>query len=87
MKIVLGKKYKDVISDFKGIAVGHCEYLSGCHQTLLVPKGKTKEGKQKESEWFDDQRLVLCGAASIIKLDNSTTPGADKAGPKNNGVF
>lgn len=78
--ISLGRKYKDKITGFKGVATGHVEYISGCNQTLLVPKA-SKEGSLREAEWFDDQRLEATGS-EVIRLDNAATPGCDKAAPK-----
>ena len=72
---ILGATYKDKITGFKGIATGHCRYLTGCHQTLLAPKKA-----DQESKWFDDQRLEPVGD-KVIKLDNSKTPGFDKPAP------
>ena len=78
--IHLGKKYKDVITGFEGIAIGHVEYLTGCNQTLLAPE--TDDVKKKpESEWLDDQRLDSVGN-KIVVLDNGDEPGCDAIAPK-----
>ncbi len=37
MNIILGNTYADKITGFKGVATGHCEYITGCAQTLLQP--------------------------------------------------
>ena len=78
----LGLKGRDKITGFEGIITGHCEYVSGCDQLLIVPCKLTKEGKRPESEWFDDQRVEIIGAKRII-FDNSKTPGSDLEAPKN----
>jgi len=80
MNIQLGASYKDVITNFSGVAVGHCVYISGCSQVLLVPKVDAK-GKRMEGEWFDEQRLEQI-EAEIIVLQNELSPGADKEAPK-----
>lgn len=80
MNIVLVNTYTDRITGFTGIAVGHCEYLTGCNQTLLSPRG-SDPSKRPESEWFDDQRLEMTDAAPF-SLDNGSTPGCDKAAPR-----
>ncbi|MFC3724469.1 hypothetical protein [Neoaquamicrobium sediminum] len=79
-KIELGLTYKDSITGFEGVATGHCEYISGCNQTLLVPKVDEK-GAHRDSYWFDDQRMVLIPDATKIVLDNGATPGSDKPAP------
>lgn len=78
---VLGNTFTDRITGFKGVAVGHVEYLTGCNQTLLVPPVDA-EGKLRGGEWFDDQRLQLSDAAPV-HLDNGATPGHDALPPRN----
>ena len=80
MKVQLGRTYKDKITGFSGVATGHVNYISGCNQVLLAPPVDT-EGKLRDSQWFDEQRLEDVGAATVV-LDNSATPGPDKAAPK-----
>lgn len=78
--IHLGATYKDKITGFKGVATGHCEYLSGCNQTLLAPPCDEK-GALIDSQWFDDQRLQIC-SDPVVVLENEATPGFDKPAPK-----
>lgn len=80
MTIRLGNTYRDTITGFTGVAIGHCEYLTGCNQTLLVPAGDDPS-KRPDSEWFDDQRLEAQDAPAIT-LDNGKTPGCDRPAPK-----
>ena len=77
----LGHTYRDQITGFEGVAVGHCEYLTGCNQTLLAPQ-RVEAGKPAESQWFDDQRLTQHPTTPRFLLDNGTTPGCDKPAPK-----
>jgi hypothetical protein len=79
MRDFLGKECKDIITGFKGIAVGHVEYLTGCDQILLVPKAG-KDNAHRESIWIDQQRIKILND-SVIKLNNAETPGADLAAP------
>jgi len=81
MKTTLGHTYADVITGFTGVCTGRAEYLTGCNQALLQPKGEDPS-KRPGSEWFDEQRLVVIGEAAPITLDNGKTPGCDKAAPK-----
>lgn len=76
--IELGRIYEDKITGFKGTATGHCEYMTGCSQTLLA--AKAADGMAGESAWFDDQRLEVCGNVKIT-LDNGNTPGCDLPAP------
>ena len=78
---MLGFTFRDTITGFTGVAIGHCEYLTGCHQTLLQPTG-TDPTKRPDSEWFDDQRLELVTDVPALVLDNGTTPGSDREAPK-----
>ena len=55
--IVLGKKYKDSISGYVGIATARTVYLYGCIRILLESK-KLKEDGTPQEVWFDEQRLV-----------------------------
>lgn len=78
--IELGEEYFDRITGFKGLAIGHCRYLTGCHQTLLAPPVKDS-GDFTESHWFDDQRLEKTGKRCIV-INNGSTPGCDKQAPR-----
>lgn len=80
MNKILGYTYQDVITRFEGVAIGHVEYLTGCNQTLIVPRGSDST-KREEAEWFDDQRLIRLNLDRII-LDNGSTPGFDAPAPK-----
>lgn len=79
MEIELGAIYSDVVTGFKGVAVGYVRYLSGCNQVLLQPPAK--DGEFKDSHWFDEQRCKRVGNQVII-LDNGKNPGPDKQAPK-----
>jgi hypothetical protein len=74
MKTKLGATYKDAITGFSGVCIGTVQYISGCNQSLLAPKG------DKDARWIDDQRLVQCGS-KVIALDNCKTPGGDLPAP------
>ena len=55
-EVQLGRRYRDRISGFMGIAIGNGTYLYGCAQILLKPEG-CKDGKPLEGQWFDIQRM------------------------------
>lgn len=79
--IELGRKYKDKITGFEGVAIGHVKYLTGCNQTLLSPETDDVR-KKPEAEWLDDQRLEMLAYYPQLALDNGGQPGCDRAAPK-----
>ena len=56
--VKLGQMVQDRMTGFKGIVMARTEYLNGCVQVLVQPKGCDKEGKPKESQWMDEQRFT-----------------------------
>jgi hypothetical protein len=80
--IKLGQKVIDRITGFTGTVTGKCEYISGCSQVLVAPR-VGDDGAFKDSQWFDQQRLVPDATdTDLITLDNGPTPGADKPAPR-----
>jgi hypothetical protein len=75
--IQLGLMGRDVVTSFEGIIMAHARYLTGCSQVLLAPTSLDKDGKRREAEWFDEQR-VLTQAGEPMRLENHATPGADE---------
>lgn len=75
----IGRKAKDTITGFSGTITGFCAYISGCNQYLITSKAD-KSGKY-DANWFDVQRVVVDFKSAPIKLDNSKTPGPDRAAP------
>ena len=67
----LGYPVTDVVTGFSGIVTGHAVYLSGCAQSLVVPK-VAGDGTFREGQWFDDQRLKL----SLIGLADAPLAAA-----------
>lgn len=78
--VTIGQTVKDRITEVEGIAIARCDYISGCRQILVQPKGLI-DGKKQEAEWFDVQRLELVGN-EVLELDNVLVPGFDKLPPK-----
>ena len=56
----LGKKVKDRITGFEGIAISCCEYVNGCIEYAVKPK-VNKKGEMQEAEWVDDIQLEVIG--------------------------
>ena len=69
----LGKKAKDKITGFEGIATSKHIYLTGCTQYGLQPQ-IDKDGKIPEKEYFDEGRLIVIGdgitADEVTSKDN-----------------
>lgn len=78
--IKLGLTYRDAISLFQGVAIGHVNYLTGCNQTLLQPPSGD-HSKKNEAEWIDDERLFEVAGIEPITLDPPGS-GFDRAAPK-----
>ncbi len=74
-----GKKAKDILTGFEGIAIGYCSYNTGCNQVLLSPP-ITKDGDYRKSQWFDEQRIKFLRGKKIV-LNNTTNPGPDRMAP------
>ena len=58
--IELGKKVKDKITGFEGIATSKHSYLTGCNQFGIQPPLDEK-GKLQQKEYFDEGRLIVTG--------------------------
>ncbi len=80
--VELGSVVKDRVTGFKGVAIGRHEYLTGCNKVTVQPVGITKDGKPYESQWFDEQSLVVVEAAKPEKyVDAEPSPKARTGGP------
>jgi len=67
-KIDLGVEVLEAISGLKGIVVGRIDYLTGCKQYNVKPKGLTKDGQMKEAIWIDEDRLKVISKGINIKV-------------------
>ncbi len=74
-----GYHFRDEITGFEGVCIGHVTYLTGCDQLLLQPKSDDAS-KRPASEWFDINRLTKL-AAPRVQFDVGPKPGADRAAP------
>lgn len=54
----LGKKVKDRVSGFTGIAVSETKYLQGCNRIVVQPTVK-KDGTLPEAKNFDEPDLIV----------------------------
>ena len=78
MTVTLGRTVEDEITGFTGIALGRCQYLTGCTQVLVQPR-LNKDGVFVEPRWIDEDRLKVVGD-HVVKL-SITTYGFDKQAP------
>lgn len=78
MSTKFGYPARDRVTNFEGTVTGVAEYISGCTQVLLA--GKSRDGAEPTSLWFDIQRIERLGGDPIV-LDNSLTPGPDRPAP------
>ncbi len=58
MKIKLGDKVKDEVTDFEGIVIQRSEYLNGCVTCELMPKVNEK-GEIQDSVFIDEAQLTM----------------------------
>jgi hypothetical protein len=77
----LGDKLRDKITGFTGINTGRVQYLTGCIQYLLVPRGET-ENKLPDGEWFDEGRLEVVEEGLIPFNEDKKIVGPDLEPPK-----
>lgn len=80
MAIELGRTCEDIITGFRGVAIGYVQYITGCNQVLIAPK--TNNGALVDSQWIDEQRLAVDPIFPTIKLANGASPGFDKPAPR-----
>lgn len=78
MHTAIGRKAKDKISGFAGVITGYAEYISGCAQFLIAPE-VGKDGALRDGAWLDAQRVEIDQRAKPVALDNTKTPGPDRA--------
>lgn len=73
-KFELKAKAKDMITGFSGIIMGRIDYATGCRQYLINPGKIGKEGAPMESQWFDEDRIMLIGGVSKMQTRNVGGP-------------
>lgn len=66
----LGKKAKDLITDFEGIITSKHIYLDGSVQYALQPT-VDKEGKVRDIQYFDEKRILIIGHGITPVLDET----------------
>ena len=79
--INLGDRVKDIITGFEGIAVARTEWMFGCVRVSVQPE-KLKEGKQPESQVFDEPQLEIVKRKVIEHIPAKPKPEARTYGPR-----
>jgi len=72
----LGREAEDIITGFRGIIIGRCEYLFGCNTIGIAPR-TLKDGKRIDTEWFDEGRIRIIGVGINPVEVQGEAPGAD----------
>lgn len=78
MAIKLGKKYRDRVSGWEGIATARYEYMNGCVRVEL--SGADKDGHPK-GHVFDSEQIELVPAAKTVKVERKRTGGPPVSTP------
>lgn len=76
--LILGRKYRDVVSGWEGVATARYEYLNGCVRYEIA--GADKDGKP-ESFIFDVEQLVAVDAPPVVTAPASPTGGPRSSKP------
>ncbi len=72
--IDLGKRYRDRITGFTGIATARHEYLNGCVRISLMPT-VLADGKPIDGQSFDSQDMVLVDDGVAVVARPTGGPG------------
>jgi hypothetical protein len=75
---LLGRHAKDKVTNFQGVITSIAFDLYGCNQALLNP-GIDNEGKLRDQNWFDINRLEVAGSPIMEapEFDTSKEKGAE----------
>jgi len=69
-ELELGKKYKDLVHGYEGVATQHCRYITGCDRVFL----ENIEKNEAVGIWFDITQI----ADVEIKPENQKPGGPQK---------
>lgn len=77
----LGATARDVITGFEGVVTGRCDYITGCTQFLLQPRGTAKKpSASDDSRWVDEARLESVGRG-LVRLAPAPNGGPQAKEP------
>lgn len=72
-----GKRVRDKITGFTGVITARCDYMYGCTQYGVTPE-VDKEGKLKDTAWFDKGRIEFLDTCAINAQDvQAEKPGCE----------
>lgn len=66
---LLGMRVEDRVTGFKGVIASISFDLYGCVQAIVNP-GIDKEGKPRDSQWFDVNRLKVTNKSPVMERPN-----------------
>jgi hypothetical protein len=78
---IIGKKVRDIVTGFEGIATGHTEWLTGCNTVGISPQ-ELNDGKVIETHWFDENRIEVVGEGVKKQLPEPKPIKERKGGPQ-----
>lgn len=85
-KFDLGIRARDSITKFEGVIIVRSQHLTNCNQYAILPTELDKDGKRRDAEWFDEQRIEVIDAAPLAlpgaKPAGAEKPGADEPLPR-----
>jgi hypothetical protein len=73
-KFEMGAELKDVVTGFQGVVTARVEWLTGCNQYRLQPQGLTADGKIKEADQFDENRVEQVSDGITLPGTNANNP-------------
>lgn len=74
MEIILGKKYRDQVTGFEGIATARHEYMNGCVRISITPT-ELREGKPIETQSFDVEQIQFVDDGIRVEPKRTGGPG------------
>lgn len=78
-KVELGCKVEDIVTGFKGVAIGITEYLTGCDVVGVKPY-KLKDGLPQDACWIDRNQLRVI-AEPTVEISSMFRKKTDAGGP------
>jgi hypothetical protein len=82
MAIKLGSRVKDAITGYSGIVVGRVEYLYGCAQVCVVAESLAADGKRRDAEYIDEQRVIVLNEDVFTTEPLNSQSSATSGGPQ-----
>jgi hypothetical protein len=71
-RLTIGEKATDTISGYKGIITCRASFLNGCHRVGISANALDKDGKVKETPFFDEPQVESFTAPAPKERQTST---------------